>query len=93
MVFTLNRHRTKEYLVHLLGSGTQSGPGEDQGGSLLELTRGGKQALAVGGETRTFLQDGDAVILRAHCERPDARRIGFGDCAGTVLPAALRHEP
>jgi fumarylacetoacetase len=71
----------------LLGSGTQSGPDEGQGGSLLELTRGGKQAMTLAnGETRNFLQDGDTVILRASCERAGARRIGFGDCSGTVLP-------
>jgi fumarylacetoacetase len=72
----------------LLGSGTISGPRPEQGGSLLELTRAGRQPLTLGdGESRTFLEDGDTVILRAHCERPGARRIGFGDCAGTVLPA------
>lgn len=72
----------------LFGSGTISGPAPDQGGSLLELTAGGKQPLRLpNGETRTFLEDGDTVILRAHCERPGFRRIGFGDCAGTVLPA------
>jgi fumarylacetoacetase len=70
----------------LLGSGTQSGPEAGQGGSLLELTQGGKQPLLVGGESRTFLQDGDTVILRAHAQAPGARRIGFGDCSGTVLP-------
>jgi fumarylacetoacetase len=31
--------------------------------------------------------DGDCVVLRAHCERAGARRIGFGECSGTVLPA------
>ena len=73
----------------LLGSGTLSGPGADQAGSLLELTMGGKQALTLpNGEARRFLQDGDTVVLRAHCARAGARRIGFGDCAGTVLPAA-----
>jgi len=72
----------------LLGSGTQSGPAADQGGSLLELTQGGKQPIALAnGETRTFLQDGDAVILRARAERSGFRRIGFGDCASTVLSA------
>jgi len=78
----------------LLGSGTQSGPQAGEGGSLLELTQGGKQPLAVGdGETRSFLQDGDTVILRASCQRAGTRRIGFGDCSGTVLPATegLRH--
>jgi fumarylacetoacetase len=72
----------------LLGSGTQSGPDAGQGGSLLELTQGGRQPITLpGGETRTFLQDGDTVILRGSCEREGARRIGFGPCAGTVLPA------
>ncbi len=72
----------------LLGTGTQSGPDAGQGGSLLELSLGGKQALVLpGGETRSFLQDGDRLVLRAHCERAGARRIGFGECSGTVLPA------
>jgi fumarylacetoacetase len=72
----------------LLGTGTQSGPLPGQGGSLLELSLGGKQPVALpGGETRIFLQDGDRLILRAHCERAGARRIGFGECSGTVLPA------
>ncbi|NTV10821.1 MAG: fumarylacetoacetase, partial [Zoogloea sp.] len=73
----------------LLGTGTLSGPAADQGGSLLELTQGGKQALHLqSGETRTFLEDGDTVMLRAYCERAGMRRIGFGDCMGTVLPTA-----
>ena len=72
----------------LLGSGTQSGPNPGQGGSLLELTLGGKQPLRLAnGESRGFLEDGDTVILRGHCERSGFRRIGFGKCAGTVLPA------
>lgn len=72
----------------LLGTGTQSGPQAGQGGSLLELSAGGKQPVALpGGETRTFLQDGDTLILRGHCERAGARRIGFGECRGTVQPA------
>ena len=72
----------------LLGTGTQSGPGPGQGGSMLELSNGGRAPLRLpNGETRTFLQDGDTVILRGYCERPGARRIGFGDCAGTVTPA------
>ena len=72
----------------LLGSGTQSGPDPGQGGSLLELSSGGKLPLQLAnGETRSFLEDGDTVILRGHCARPGLRRIGFGDCAGTILPA------
>ena len=72
----------------LLGSGTQSGPAEDQAGSLLELSQGGRQPIALGnGEQRTFLEDGDRVILRGWCERPGAVRIGFGAAAGRVEPA------
>ncbi|MEO8754271.1 MAG: fumarylacetoacetase [Casimicrobiaceae bacterium] len=74
----------------LFGSGTQSGPEPGQGGSLLELGGGGKHPLRLAnGEQRSFLADGDTVILRGHCERPGLRRIGFGDCAGTIAPARL----
>ena len=72
----------------LFGSGTLSGPLPEQAGSLLELTQGGRQPLRLSsGETRSFLEDGDTVILRAFCEREGFRRIGFGECRGTVLPA------
>ena len=61
---------------------------------MLELTEGGKRALELpGGETRTFLQDGDTVILKARCERAGARSIGFGECRGTVLPAPTLCSP
>ena len=74
----------------LLGTGTQSGPTPDEAGSILELTNGGKTALTLpGGEQRTFLEDGDMLILKAHCAKPGFARIGFGECAGTVLPAVL----
>ncbi len=73
----------------LFGSGTLSGPTAGEEGSLLELSAGGKRAVALGnGETRTFLEDGDCVILRAWCERDGCARIGFGDCRGTVGPPA-----
>ncbi len=72
----------------LLGSGTQSGAMADQGGSLLELTQGGKQPLTLpNGEQRNFLQDGDSVRLVGFCTADGRRRIGFGPCVGTVLPA------
>jgi fumarylacetoacetase len=74
----------------LFGSGTLSGPDPGQGGSLMELTTGGKQPLSLtGGEQRTFLEDGDTVTLRAYCERAGHRRIGFGECSGTVLAARV----
>ncbi|MBL8330732.1 MAG: fumarylacetoacetase [Rubrivivax sp.] len=69
----------------LLGTGTLSGARPEQGGSLLELSAGGWQPLILpGGETRSFLLDGDRVILRGWCERKGARRIGLGSCVGTV---------
>jgi fumarylacetoacetase len=72
----------------LLGSGTQSGPTPAEAGSLLELSAGGKHAIALArGEQRTFLEDGDRVTFRAWCERPPFRRIGFGELTGTVRPA------
>jgi fumarylacetoacetase len=71
----------------LFGSGTLSGPKPEQAGSLLELTVGGKQPLTLSsGETRSFLQDGDSIILKGYCQRAGLRRIGFGECRGTVLP-------
>jgi fumarylacetoacetase len=70
----------------LFGSGTLSGPSPEQAGSLLELTFGGKQPIMLpNGENRTFLEDGDTLILRGHCEREGAVRIGLGEASGTVL--------
>lgn len=75
----------------VLGTGTLSGPQALQGGSLLELSQGGKSAITLdNGELRTFLEDGDTVILKAFAERAGARRIGFGDCRGTLLPVRSR---
>ncbi len=72
----------------MLGSGTQSGPEHEEAGSLLELSRGGKESLDLGnGESRTFLEDGDCVIMRGWCEKQGFARIGFGECRSTVLPA------
>ncbi|MEK9721178.1 MAG: fumarylacetoacetase [Quisquiliibacterium sp.] len=71
----------------LIGTGTQSGPTPEEAGALIELTRGGREPLELdGGQTRTFLRDGDSVMLRAWCERDGATRIGFGECRGEVLP-------
>jgi fumarylacetoacetase len=69
----------------LLGTGTQSGPSPEEGGCLLELTLGGKNKITVASEQRAFLEDGDAVIFKAYCTKEGFVRIGFGDCAGTVL--------
>ncbi|WP_105167057.1 fumarylacetoacetase [Pseudoalteromonas sp. T1lg23B] len=72
----------------MLGSGTQSGPEHEEAGSLLELSRGGKEAITLAnGEERKFLEDGDKVIMRGWCEADGFNRIGFGSVEGTVLPA------
>lgn len=71
----------------LLGSGTISGPGKNNRGSLLELSWGGKEPLTLDtGETRTFIEDGDTLTLRG-AAKGEGFRIGFGDCAGTLRPA------
>ena len=72
----------------LMASGTISGPDAESRGSLIERTWRGRDPLRLpNGETRTFLVDGDEVIMRAYCERPGFARIGFGDCRGMVVPA------
>ncbi|MFN7930830.1 MAG: fumarylacetoacetase [Blastocatellia bacterium] len=77
----------------LLASGTVSGPTKDARGCLLELTWRGTEPIPLpSGEQRTFLQDGDEVILRGYCERDGFRRIGFGECRGLILPVAEHHE-
>jgi fumarylacetoacetase len=73
----------------LVGSGTISGETPTSFGSLLELTRGGKEPLSLpDGQTRTFLQDGDTVVYTAHCERAGFARIGFVECRGTIAPSS-----
>lgn len=73
----------------LLGTGTISGPTPEEAGAIVELSVGGSKQipLPATGESRTFLEDGDAVILRGWCEKPGAARIGFGESRGEVLPA------
>ena len=71
----------------LLGSGTISGPTPDSLGSMLEITQGGKNPLALPiGERRAFLEDGDEVILRGRCARAGRATIGFGEASGVVRP-------
>jgi fumarylacetoacetase len=70
----------------LFASGTVSGPSKENRGCLLELTWRGAEPLSLPtGETRTFLEDGDEVIMRGYAERTGAVRIGFGECRGLVL--------
>jgi fumarylacetoacetase len=70
----------------LFGSGTISS--EDGSGSLLELSKGGTQPVHLSnGERRTFLVDGDEVIITARAHRPGFASIGFGECRGTIVAA------
>ena len=72
----------------LIGTGTLSTDSDEGLGSLLEISRGGKQPIELAsGEKRSFLEDGDELTLRAWCERNGAVRIGLGECSGRVVPA------
>jgi fumarylacetoacetase len=71
----------------ILGSGTISGPEKDQRGSLLEISWNGTEPIELpGGAKRTFLEDGDSLVMRAWCQG-DGFRVGFGEVEGTILPA------
>jgi fumarylacetoacetase len=74
----------------LIASGTVSGPEKQNRGCLLELTWRGSEPLQLpNGEKRTFLEDGDEVILRGYCVREGFARVGLGSCRGVVEPAKL----
>jgi fumarylacetoacetase len=71
----------------LMGSGTISGPTRDSLGSLLEATLNGREPLTLQtGEQRTFIEDGDQLTLHGWCQGA-GYRVGFGTCAGVILPA------
>ncbi len=72
----------------LFASGTISGSQPASQGSFIELSWNGERPISLGGgESRAFLQDGDEITLRGWCERPGARRIGFGRARGRVRPS------
>ncbi len=72
----------------LFASGTVSGRERDQRGSLLELSWGGREPLQLGsGQARTFLEDGDTVVLRASAPGPDGTTITLGEVSGRIEPA------
>lgn len=73
----------------LFGSGTVSGPTEREGGSLLELSKGGARPFELpNGEARSFLHDGDELTLTGRCARDGFRAIGFGQASGRVCAAS-----
>ena len=70
----------------MLGSGTISGTEKGSYGSFTELTWGGKDKIKLPtGEERVFLLDGDTAYLEGVC-KGDGYVIGFGECAGKILP-------
>ncbi|MBN9618750.1 MAG: fumarylacetoacetate hydrolase family protein, partial [Actinobacteria bacterium] len=71
----------------LFGSGTISGPERDQRGAFIELTWGGAEPVEVDGAERTFLQDGDEVVITATAPGADGRRIGLGEVRGRIASA------
>lgn len=78
----------------LLGSGTMSGPGAAQAACLFESTAGGATPLVLpSGETRTYLEDGDRVIIKGSCNSPGRPLIGFGSCDVTIAPAMPYQRP
>jgi fumarylacetoacetase len=71
----------------LLGTGTISGPEKSQRGSLLEISWNGTEpAELADGVVRTFLEDGDSLVMSGWCQG-DGYRVGFGEVEGTILPA------
>ncbi len=69
----------------LIGTGTISGPKRDQWGSLLEMAFNGKEPVKLNnGETRSFLNDGDTIVISGFCRVGD-RKLGFGELWGTVI--------
>jgi fumarylacetoacetase len=72
----------------LFASGTVSGPQRDQVGSFLELSWGGREPVSLdSGETRTFLEDGDTVVITATAPGPSGSVVGLAEVAGRVSPA------
>lgn len=72
----------------LFGSGTVSGSEPGSHGSMLEQSGGGKQKIKLsGGDERTFLQDGDTIIIKGVAGNLDGELVGFGECVGQILPA------
>lgn len=70
----------------LLASGTVSGKEKSSRGCLLELAWRGQEPIGLpSGEIRKFLEDGDEVTFRGYCEKPGFRRIGFGECRGSIV--------
>ncbi|CCA92166.1 fumarylacetoacetase [Novosphingobium sp. PP1Y] len=72
----------------LIGTGTISGPTRADLASLFELTFIGREPFMLpNGESRGFIEDGDEIAFSGRCEREGYASIGFGTCAGQIVPA------
>ena len=72
----------------LLGSGTISGTENGAEGSLMEMTKAGKESIRLQGDVeRKFLEDGDRVTISGLCGSEETGLVGFGECTSVVLPA------
>ena len=70
----------------LMASGTISGRESGSYGSMLELSWGGKNPIKLeSGETRSFIEDFDTIIMKGHCEK-NGIRVGFGEVRSQLLP-------
>lgn len=70
------------------GSGTISGPEKNQRGAFIELTWGGAEPVTVNGEERTFILDGDEIVITATAPGANGSRLGFGEAAGRIIAQA-----
>lgn len=90
MVQQLTHHTVNGCNVNvgdMMASGTISGKDKGSYGSMLELSWGGKNAIAIdGGSTRKFIEDGDTITMKGHAVKGDVR-VGFGEVSGKILPA------
>lgn len=71
----------------MMVSGTISGVDVDQRGAFIELTWNGKDPISVNGEQRSFLEDGDEIVISGTAPGKNGQTIGFGECRGRILPA------
>lgn len=71
----------------LVGSGTISGTTRESMGSLMEMSKNGKEPIKLDETTsRTFVEDGDEVMFTGTCG-DSGRRVGFGECRAIILPS------
>ena len=73
----------------LLGSGTISGTEDGSQGSMLERCFNGARPLRYGDHIKSFVEDGDAIVMEGWAENSDGDAVGFGPCIGEIQPATV----